>query len=93
MTFNMLNEDFFEMLVNTGSEGAEGVLKILDDPARWLYKDPATIVINTTIKSDSPKERLNLLIKRSITYFLFVQVYHTLCLFTYVTHFHTSCPV
>ena len=71
MAFNMLNEDFFEMLVNTGSEGAEGVLKILDEPARWLYKDPAASVLGTAIMSDAQKERLNLLIRRFVI-FLYV---------------------
>ena len=70
MTFNMLNEDFFQVLVNTGSEGTKGVLKILDDPARWLYKDPAASVLGTAIMSDAQKERLNLLIRRFVIFFV-----------------------
>ena len=72
MVYNMLSEDFFQVLVNTGSEGAEGVLKILDEPARWLYEDPVASVIGTAIMSDVQKERLNLLIKRFMTCFLLV---------------------
>ena len=71
MAFNMLNEDFFEILTNTGSEGAEGVLKILNEPKRWLYKNPAASVLGTAIMSDAKKERLNLLIRRFVI-FLYV---------------------